>query len=243
MAATIDHHGTTASPNSSEEVESHHGTPTTKLSPFSPDLVGEGLKLKPGAGIFRSNVPPAFLLARGQSNFTLIGQVNNSASLGPQDPFITVPNLTGSTQVPTNASKLSPAASTFTPATLLGTASSDAVFASAMAPISTPAFRDGGLGMGVTVPPVVVSTSQNEVGFQQHALPGPPETLPKNLKLASLLFRPNANRPCFKLGQFSLESATSRCLMVSQLGGTPSAKDADDFFNVRFLELEDLDNH
>ena len=45
MAGTQDGNGISASPNSSEEIDSHHGTPATKISAFSPEDKVESFKV------------------------------------------------------------------------------------------------------------------------------------------------------------------------------------------------------
>ena len=136
MATLVPNQGLSDSPNSSEEIGSYQDTPATKISPFASQ--GNRGQLKPvGIGFARTKLPPQFLL------FSPNGKFGNSTSLRPQDPFVSGPDLSGTTQVSADASKLSPNASTFTPTTLVESASGTAATLDAKGLFSTPAAQDG----------------------------------------------------------------------------------------------------
>lgn len=148
MATLSQLQGISTSPNSSDEVDSYHDTPATKISPFSPQE-NRG-QLKPaGIGLSRSKVPPQFLL------FTPNGDFGSSASLRPQDPFVSGPDLSGTTQVSVEASKLSPNASAFTPTTLVDSGSGNAGVRKLKGQVSAAAAQDGVQGMGLTPSPSI----------------------------------------------------------------------------------------
>ena len=200
--------GISASPNSSEEVESHQDTPATKISPFSPGSNVGQLK-SVGSGFSRAKLPPQFLL------FNPDGEMGSSASLRPQDPFVSAPNLSGTTQASTDISKLSPIASAFTPTTLVEGASGNPGLRDSKAIVSAPAVQDGVQGMLTWSFHRLVSTNGRKA-FQQYALAGGPSN----------------NGPYFKMGMFSSETGTSRCIVVSQLAGSPSLIEISKLFGV-----------
>ena len=136
MATVVPNQGLSDSPNSSEEIGSYEDTPATKISPFaSQENHGQ---LKPvGIGFARTKLPPQFLLFSPNSKF------GNSASLRPQDPFASSLDLSGTTQVSTDASKLSPNASTFTPTTFVESGSGTAAIHDAKGLFSAPVAQDG----------------------------------------------------------------------------------------------------
>ena len=141
MSTLVQHQKITASPNSSEEIDSHHDTPATKISPFSPEASRANLK-PVGIGFSRSKLPPQFLLHKPN------GETSSSASLRPADPFVSSQTLSGTTQASTDASKLSPNACTFTPTTLVGSGSNNAALQNLKGLIATTAAQDGVQGMG-----------------------------------------------------------------------------------------------
>ena len=132
--------GIPASPNSSEEVDSHHDTPATKISPFSPEETWSQLK-PAGTGFSRSKLPPQFLL------FSPDGGSQTSGLPRPQDPFVSGPNLSGTTQASTDVSKLSPNALTFTPTTLVDSSSAKSAARHAKGLVSASIAQGGVQGM------------------------------------------------------------------------------------------------
>lgn len=108
-----------ASPDSSEEVDSHLATPATKLTTFSPDDIHDFNNPR-SRGIVRSNVPPAFDLTITAANFNGEGQQGKTSSTRCNDPFTSASSFgSNTTKTSTDTSKLSPAAASFTPSTLL----------------------------------------------------------------------------------------------------------------------------
>ena len=196
------------SPDSSEEIDSHQDTPATKISPFSPEE--HRGQLKPvGNGFSRSKLPPQFLLHSPNRGLA------SSVSIRPSDPFVSGPNLSGTTQASSDVSKLSPNASAFTPTTLIGSGSGDAAIRSLKGMLSTPAAQEGVQGM---IPGVftLIAMTKNGTVVQQYALAG----------------APSPNGPFFRMGLFSSEGGTSRCVVIGQLAGAPSAKEINELFNV-----------
>lgn len=241
MACTHDHNGTSASPNSSEEVESHHGTPATKLSPFSPDQVHEDLK-HVNQGIVRARVPPPFVLARDQSNFGPNGKAGNSIIVpGSQDPFLSVPNLSSNTQSSGDGSKLSPNASTFTPTSLVESVSSNGT--------SSPStfhytFSTPTCGVGIQDPGFLSPISRsNRFQFgptgKEYFLSGTTvssTSLPASSSFSTMV----TNMGSIKLGQFSTDIPKSRSLMAGPVGRLTSAKEIEKLLGVSFINGRSL---
>ena len=106
-------HSTTSSP-SSADVESHHGTPGTKLTDFSPeDFRGEPKTL--AANNIQVNLPPTFALQGVPVKLSPNGKAH-VATLAVQDPFTSIPiPCTVPDPSSVGAAKLSPTAATFMP--------------------------------------------------------------------------------------------------------------------------------
>ncbi|CAF9939273.1 MAG: hypothetical protein ALECFALPRED_008058 [Alectoria fallacina] len=267
MACTHDHNGTSVSPNSSEEVESHHGTPATKLSPFSPDQVLEDLK-HVNQGIVRARVPPPFVLARDQSNFGPNGKAGSSIAPGSQDPFLSVPTLSSYTQSSGDGSKLSPNASTFTPTSLIESVSSNGTPSSStfQYPLSAPICGTGIQGLGL----LSLMSPPNNLRYgpigKKNVLSGPSDTTtsPTSLPAVSSFGSLVANVGSMKEGRFSTDVAKSRSLMAGPVTRATSAKEIENLlghkvisppndvvfaelavtglFYVRFADIRDSDN-
>ena len=223
MACTLNHNGTSVSPNSSEEVESHHGTPATKLSPFSLDQSPEEPK-HINQGIVRTRVPPPFVLARDQSTFGPNGKIGKSIEPSPQDPFLSAPKLSSNTQSSGDGSKLSPNASTFTPTSLIESASSNGNSSSSafMYPLSAPICENRLQGLGLLPP----KSSSNNL---QYGLSGKRSS---SSGLNSSFNTVVANVGPIKLGQFSNDVPKSRSLMVGPVSRATSAKEIEKLLGV-----------
>ena len=240
MACPRDHNATSASPNSSEEVESHHGTPATKLSPFSPDQVLDDLK-PANQGIVRAKIPPPFVLARNQSNFGPNGNSGNSIVPGSQDPFLSVPNSSSNTQSSGDLSKLSPNASTFTPTSLIESVSSNATSSSStfQYPLSAPVCGTGTQVLGFISP---VSRSHNlqygPIG-KKPVSSGPHDTtiLPLSLPAGYSFSIPGRSEGSIKLGQFSTDVSKSRSLRAGPVSKATTAKDIEKLLGVSCFDL------
>ena len=226
MACTHNHNGTSASPNSSEEVESHHGTPATKLSPFSPDEVPEEPK-HISQGIVRTRVPPPFVLARDQSNFGPNGKSGSAIVPGSQDPFLSISDLSSNAKSSGDASKLSPNASTFTPTSLIESASSNSNSSSSGCyhPLSASVCGIGSQGLDFFSP------KSRSINFQP-ALSGKKRVL---YDPNSSPGTPITNLGSIKLGQFSTDLSKSRSLMAGPVGRATSAKEIEKLLGVSLV--------
>lgn len=216
------------SPNSSEEIESHHGTPATKFSAFSPEDLLEGLKLV-SHGIKRDKVPPAFVLTQAQSNFAPRGKGHDSSTAAIHDPFVSAPFLTSTTRSSTDVSKLSPVASVFTPSSVIGSFSSYGTAGSPEQPLSAPTCSNGPSSFGRLGGPSVANAyhegqaCSTSVNGDIELYPVWPSTSSSFINLGRL-----------KLGQFSSDDGTSRSLMISKVPRTVSEIEINAFFSVSF---------
>jgi len=228
MAAPNEPHQTSVSPNSSEEAESYQGTPATKLSPFTPEGLLRGGFKPICLGISRSNKPSNVVL------FPSNADAVSSTSLRLQDPFTSNHTLTGATQVNTAASKLSPNANEFTPATLVDSGVGNAISCNTKGTTSSPTSHDGFRCKHSNVSLSTVCTDIVAVlSLYSPAVQSMPEFSPSGQGSASQLIERNVNGPFFKLGRFSSETGMSRCVVVSETMGNLTAKEMDELFNVR----------
>ena len=237
MAVINGRNGIAASPNSSEEVESHHGTPATKLSPFSPENVHD---LKAGGhGIARSNVPPAFNLVRTNTNFSPKGKAGKTTSLGAHDPFVSAPALPASTRTSSDASKLSPTALNFTPASRHGLSSGHGV------PVSASIRQHIAAAPVLLALPPVLQTFPNHATATNRMLSGPPgaDMLSPGILSPSSMDGFGLRVGELKNGQFSSDGGASRALMISQITPGTSVKDIQAIFNVSLSNLSCLSTY
>ena len=228
MACTHDHNGTSASPNSSEEIDSHHATPATKLSPFSPDQVPNEPK-HISQGIVRTRVPPPFVLAHEQSNFSPNGKSGNAIVPGSQDPFLSVPTLSSNTQSSGDGSKLSPNASAFTPTSLIESSSSNGNSSSSgfQFPLSAPLCRIGPRDLGFFSPKSRSNNLQHDLSGKNRILSGP----------NSSFGTPITSVGSIELGQFSTDVSKSRSLMAGPVTRATSAKEIEKLLGVSPLDI------
>lgn len=241
MACNHDRNATSVSPNSSEEVESHHGTPATKLSPFSPDRGLEDIK-HVNQGIVRARVPPPFVLARDQSNFGPNGKSGNSIVPGSQDPFLSVPNLSSNSQSSGDGSKLSPNASAFTPTSLIESVSSSGTTPSSgtfQYPLSAPICGVGTQGLN----PFSPASRSNKLCYgpngKDFILSCPDDTtvLPTSLSAISSFGAVGSKVGSIKLGQFSTDVSKSRSLMAGPVSKATSAKEIEKLLGVSLADI------
>lgn len=229
MACTQDHNGTSASPNSSEEIESHHATPATKLSPFSPDQISDEPK-HISQGIVRTRVPPPFVLARDQSNFSPNGKSGNSLVPGSQDPFLSVSYLSSNTQSSGDGSKLSPSALAFTPTSFIESASSNGNSGSSafQYPLSAPNSGIIPRNLDFFAPKPRSNNLQCGPGGKKCVLPSPD----------SSFGTPIFNVGSIKLGQFSTDVSKSRSLMAGPVTRVTSAKEIETLLGVSLVDIQ-----
>lgn len=228
-------HTASGSPNSSEEVESHHGTPATKLSAFSP----EDFRTQPKGityGTVRSNLPPAFTLSHAQGNSSPKAQLGDNNTFGSQDPFVTVSGCASSSQGSSDPPKLSPVASSFTPFKFQKHAPASLTLQSLKVSPPKSNGQVGVLGLGhvATSSVPVISSAKVEPG--RYSMPVgsevPISSISQPISSVSPSDHTSVEPDSTKMGQFSSDGGTSRSLAISQIPKTTSKDDVDGFFSV-----------
>lgn len=231
-AAGVDssrYNATSSSPNSSEEIESHHGTPETKLSVFSP----EEFRVQPKAspyGTGRSNLPPLFTLGNSQGKRSPKPNGSKTTTFGYQDPFFASPGVVSNTQNTEDPPKLSPTASSFTPLNLRQSSPSHNMLHNLHMHLHKGGIQNGNPSLiPFPIYPVPDSTSIN-ANPEKHPLSAERATSETISTSSSCHLSIEVVSP--KIGLFSSDSENSRSLMISQVSRKTSTKEIEDFFSV-----------
>ena len=221
------------SPNSSEEVESHHGTPATKLSAFSPDDVRT--EQKPSMYAARhTNLPPPFTLRPVPVKSSPKGRGHISSVFYNSDPFTTTSIAKSIAQSFLDAPKLSPIASTFTPIGLRGSLVDDVDVS--MSTLHSPTFKvDGTSSIAdshITPLGRSTATSQPELKKLLYSIASNSQVSPTSQSPNSSFGSTSTGFGRMDFGQFSSDANLSRHLMISQVARNTSVEDFDSLFNV-----------
>lgn len=238
MAGVSGLNGFNASPNSSEERDSDQATPATKTSLFSPHHVREILKPS-NTGIVRSKVPPAFVLTQAQPTLIQNAQVRHGSDATTQDPFVSGPTLSATTQSSTDTSKLSPIASTFTPQSLVASSTASSVILSepagsvTLSPQRLKDLQAKLVGLAAPSAPSVLPSLRHNPLYKssnrfENGLPSSTAEDPhSDGRSQPLVFKDT------KQGSFSTDRGTSRCLTISQVATDCPVAAIEGFFSVR----------
>ena len=233
--------GVSDSPNSSEEVESHHGTPATKLSVFSPENVRTEYKASAYA-VGESSLPPTFSLRPVPGKCSPKDKARISSVFGGSDPFTTTSTASFSTQSLQDAPKLSPIASSFMPMGLQGIAVGNVGANTSTGP--SPTYKVEGTTPTLYSPKAPLerntATSQPELKELLYSITNTALVSPTNQSSASSLESSSPEIGRIEFGQFSSESNVSRHLMITQVARNTSVEEFDTLFNVskRHLGLQ-----
>ena len=237
MTGVSGHGGYNTSPNSSEELDSNQATPATKVSVFSPHDIREALKPS-NIGIVRSKVPPAFVLTQPQPTFTQNIQTPNGTSCATQDPFVSGPSLSATTQSSTDTSRLSPTASTFTPPSTLTSSSGSSLALSEPSDNVTfhaQQFKDIHSKLlslvappGLPIPPGVLNSPVYRPSnkLEDTSVSSASRDTQSEHRVEFSMFKDTTN------GSFSTDNGISRCLMVSQVATDCPVAAIEGFFSV-----------
>lgn len=224
-----------ASPNSSEEIESHHGTPETKISSFSPEDFRNQSKTS-AYGTVRANLPPSFSLGQSQDKSSPTAKLGNLALFGSQDPFISISGCASVGRGGNDPPKLSPVASTFTPfkyqdPTPANTAP-DALTISVPRANAYPGILKHGnaLQTPASIAGSVTNESENHPMMSNSELPMTATSQSTSSGTSSIPTSFEAELA--KFGHFSSDGETSRSLVLSHIPRTTATHDIDGFFNV-----------
>ncbi len=234
MMDSLSCHHPSGSPNSSEDIESHHGTPETKLTAFSP----EDVRLQPRVGEYktvRSNLPPAFALGQPQDHSGSTVGAGNTLAFSCQDPFITNSSASYRTSSPRPQPKLSAGASSFTPLGTREHGSSPAMNCKWEPAVTNPQYHNGISKFGYLPKTSNYNTPIKDSKSEQLRLSNSPTG-------QSVSVSPNIALKIevvpVKMGYFSSDGETSRSLIISEISPRTSPKEVDDFFSVRYHQAE-----
>lgn len=238
VMASTQQNATSGSPISSEEVESHHGTPETKLSAFSPEV----FRTQPNAGVYgavRSNLPPTFSLKHTHGKSSPKTNLSNLNIFGSQDPFVTNMSCVSDVRGSNNPPKLSPVASSFTPHKFQEQASVSTRSNGSNVPLLKSNGQFGILGLShVAATPVPGTAPANYDSGKPPVILGsevPVQTTSQSDLSVPLNGHTSTEGGFIRMGRFSSSDETSRSLVISQIPQTTSSKDIDGFFSVRYL--------
>ena len=224
-----------SSPNSSEEMESPHGTPETKLSAFSPED-GQTQPKASEYGLVRSNLPPAFSLGHHHARSSPRARLQNLTLSASQDPFVTNLSLEASSRGPNDAPKLSPVASSFTPFKYQGHALTGTIPNNSKIAVQKSEAQTSTLYLGHTISMSSAVSPSINCGLEKHtsfvSSQFPASTVTRPNSVVPSIGDGNVEMDLIKIGQFSSEGETSRSLVISQIPRKTSVQDVDAFFSV-----------
>ena len=227
------HQAVSGSPNSSEEVESHHGTPATKLSAFSPEDVRT--EQKPDlCAVSRTNLPPAFTLRPVPVKPSSKRRGHISSVFCNSDPFTTASTASLITHSLLDAPKLSPIASTFTPTGLRGSLADD--FGASTSMLPSPTFKVDGSSSIADSPTTLLerntTATQPELKKLLYSVASTSQVSPTSQSPNSSFGSTSTGFSRMGFGRFSSDANASRHLMISQVAQNTSVEDFDMLFNV-----------
>ena len=212
MSAAAPEAATTASPNSSDEVESQTVTPSTRLSNLTPGEIHD-LPSSGSRGIIRAKVPPPFDLKLNAAKTRSRSPTENSTFFAFNDPFVSASSLgSATTRSSTDPSKLSPAAASFTPASVPDSPTSP----NHNVDTDLSNFRKVGRDPDFVLPST--SLKDTKTGHLSKDVASSPLRVPHlSNRLSSTTARPHKPHEEYAAevtGNFSSEDGISRCLMV-----------------------------
>lgn len=226
------YHVASDSPNSSEEVESQHGTPETKLSAFSPEEFRDQVKLTTQHKVGRSSLPPTFTLDNIQGNGVPKLKLAKAITSGCQDPFVASPSLTSTALDFKGVPKLSPMASSFTPLSFQQSMVNQGMLHNFPSQSHNPGAQNSGQELNLFSAPAIYGASSALTNAGNHSMSNYLEFSTNHMSSRSVSNRLTIEVVPPKIGSFSSDGETSRSLMISQVRCTTSPKELEAFFSV-----------
>lgn len=224
------HYGFTSSPRTSDEAESHRGTPDTKLTAFSPEEVCSPEKSAGGDAVGQDG-PPAFTIkpTYAKSSSKAPGSFK---AYGSQDPFVIVHGPVTGSKLSHEAPKLSPTASSFTP---LGAFGSDPSI-SRTGPLSYTLSASSGVSfLNANSLPDATLGDQHLKDYLQSVASEITTMAPIGQRSASGPTTPVKSGE-HQVDDFSgVDVNATRSLMISNISRKTSGKELADFFDVSFI--------
>ena len=234
---TSPHHHDPSSSVNSADAGSHHGTPDTKLTALSPEDF-QFNQINTTQRILRPNQPPPFLLGTVPVKGGLKGKATRSTTAGHQDPFITIGHASAAA-CSTEQPKLSAAAPSFTPSSLVGRVGDSIVSHTLMVPAD--ASGGGWVHSPVSLlsTPLASETLHGQVSFERHLSPAANGTHLSHSSQTSpsSICSPVTGRERIKSGRFSSDSPRSRSVMISQIPQGTAVTEIETLVPVSFLVL------
>lgn len=226
-------HHTSGSTNSSEEIESQHGSPETKLTAFSPEDVRLKTRLAEYKTV-RSNLPPAFALGQPQDHPGSTNGVVNIDHFGSQDPFVTNSGAVYRPCSPRPQPRLSPDASSFTPLESREWGSSSGLKSNWESTITSPQYQ-GSISRTSYLPRTsTCGALANDGSPEQLRVPTMSKSLASQIGPVSQNTALKIEVVPVKMGFFSSDGETSRSLIISDVSPRTSPKEVDEFFSVGY---------
>lgn len=231
------YHVASDSPNSSEEVESQHGTPETKLSAFSPEEFRDQLKLTQHK-VGRSSLPPAFTLNNIQGNGVPKIVLTKAITSGCQDPFVASPSLTSTALDFKGVPKLSPMASSFTPLSFQQSMVNQGMLHNFTSQSYNPGVQNNGQGLNLFSAPAIYGASSALTNAGNHSVSNHLGFSTNHTSSRSVSNHLTIEVVPPKIGSFSSDGESSRSLMISQVRCTTSPKELEAFFSVSASRIQ-----
>lgn len=231
--------GRLGSPHSSEEADSHHGTPETKLTAFSPEDIHVEQNIAT-ASARKPTLPPTFTLHQLPVKAIAYGEASGRVVFGSNDPFVSTSTYSLNRRISGDTPKLSPTASSFTPVGLAKCFNRTVEACAVEPPMPTSTCTNTNSTVSyltaTSVPDTMSSSPQLKKYLQSVAAEAGLSPIGKRPATA-----PSSPTKILEVSstanQFSSDVSTSRSLIVSQIDRTTPAKELSDFFSVSVSSL------
>lgn len=223
------HYGFSSSPNTSDDAESHRGSPDTKLTVFSPEDVSMVKKTTAGEDVDNDG-PPAFTIRSNNSKCSPKGRASFKTS-DSQDPFITVVGLTTGSRNCGERPKLSPTASSFTPFGAVGMAPGAATTTPGRLGYA-PSTSTGVSFLNTNSLPDGTSGDTHLKQYLQSVASEAAKITPIGQRPASGPSTPTKDCEHHDANLFSVDTKVSRSLIIGNVSRKTSGKELSEFFDV-----------
>ena len=213
------------SPRSPNDIDSHHPTPETNSTAFTPEDCSVGTKATSAS--IKVNLPPAFVIDGVSLNQDLNPNGIDATSFDLQDPFVTNSSNFSGPRNTVNGPKLSAMAASFIPQGHLGTFSnSSSSFAHPSIAIPDVKQNSGTSAVSYLAATSVPDDRYADVGLngQQLSPIGPPTP--------SSSTSSDTTRGSSTAGHFSTDGGFTRTLMIGNVSKTITSPELNGMFNV-----------
>lgn len=226
-------YGFSSSPHSSDEAESHRGTPDTKLTGYSPEDVRDTERSVDVINVVDQNGPPAFAILPTTSETSPQSHGVFKAT-SSQDPFVTVSRSMNGSKRRNDPPKLSPTASSFTP---LGGFGKTAVDAKAGTPNYAPAVPSGLSYLSAMSLPDNPPDDQQLKAYLQSVASEATAVPSIGQRMATGITATVKSAEYELVNVFTVDTKMTRSLMISNITRKISATEVNESFNVSLPRL------